>query len=64
MMKEIHEAEFSKLRAMLKQYFEYLKNNKGTLISRFFGLHKVCWKDSQGIKKMNYLVIMNNVFKY
>ena len=64
MMKEIHEEEFEKLRNILKPYYEYLTNNKETLVSRFFGLHKVIWKDGSNEKKINYIVIMNNVFKF
>ena len=41
-----------------------MTNNKETLISRFFGLHKVVWKDGSTMKKINYIVIMNNVFKF
>ena len=34
------------------------------MISRFFGLHEVIWKDTKGKVNKKYLVIMNNVFKF
>lgn len=34
------------------------------MISRFFGLHEVIFKDMSGKENKKYLVIMNNVFKF
>ena len=63
-MKEIHEAEFDKFLHILKPYHDHIVENPSTLISRFFGLHKVLWKDSSGRSNTKCLVIMNNVFKF
>ena len=64
MVKEIHATEFEKFRQILKQYFEHVEANPDTLISRFFGLHEVVWKDMTGKENKKHLLIMNNVFKY
>lgn len=39
-----------------------MKENKDSLISRFYGLHEVVWQDSDRNENKKYLVIMNNVF--
>lgn len=41
----------------------HMKSNPESLISRFFGLHRVSWRDGSGTQQTRYLVIMNNVFK-
>lgn len=63
LIKQIPEREFVKFRSILKEYFGHIKSNPETLISRFFGLHQVVWKDSAQKENKRYLVIMNNVFK-
>ena len=63
-IKEIPEVEFDKFNSILKTYYEHITRNKRTLGSQFYGLHQVTWSDSNGKKKVKYLVIMNNVFKY
>ena len=63
MMKTIPEREFKKFLEVLEPYYNHLKANPETLISRFFGLHQVSWKDSRTKSQTRYLVIMNNVFK-
>ena len=63
MIKTIPKREFSKFLSILQKYYEHLKENPETLISRFFGLHSVRWKDSKTKFQKRYLVIMNNVFK-
>lgn len=62
MMKTIPKREFDKFRDVLKDYFEHMKANRQSLISRFYGLHEVKWKGSDAQKNQRYLVIMNNVF--
>ena len=47
MMKTIPEREFKKFLEVLESYYNHLKENPETLISRFFGLHQVSWKDSR-----------------
>ena len=62
-MKTIPKREFVKFLEVLEPYYNHLKENPETLISRFFGLHQVRWKDSRSKSQQRYLVIMNNVFK-
>ncbi|GAA5977881.1 hypothetical protein JCM11641_006098 [Rhodosporidiobolus odoratus] len=57
-IKTIRHTEHKFLRSILKDYHEYVKKNPHTLISRFYGLHRV--KLPHG-KKIHF-VIMNNLF--
>jgi len=41
LMKTIPEREFKKFMEVLEKYFNHMKANPQTLISRFFGLHQV-----------------------
>lgn len=41
MLKTIQYREYKKLRGLLKSYYEYIKHNPNTLITKFFGLHKL-----------------------
>ena len=48
---------------ILKDYYNYIKCNPKTLITRFFGLHKLLEKNQKGeIIGRIYFVIMANVF--
>ena len=62
MLKTISRNEFKKLKAILKSYYNHIQNNPDTLVTRFFGLHKVQWTKMAVIHK-KYLVVMNNVFR-
>ena len=62
MVKTLPEREFDSFREILKGYFEYLDQNPNSLISRFYGLHKMTWTDLSGEKQTIYLVVMNNIF--
>jgi 1-phosphatidylinositol-4-phosphate 5-kinase len=62
MMKTIPLREFDKFRNVLKAYYSHMRAYKDSLISRFYGLHEVCWIGSDGKEQKRYLVIMNNVF--
>eukprot|EP00347_Sterkiella_histriomuscorum_P008734 403343955 len=62
MLKTISRDEFKKLKEILKQYYNHIQNNPFTLITKFFGLHKVSWTVKAIIHK-KYLVVMNNVFR-
>ena len=44
-IKEIPEVEFDKFKSILKSYYEHITRNKRTLVSQFYGLHKVTWID-------------------
>lgn len=58
-IKTIHHAEHRQLRRILKDYHSHVKNNPNTLISQFYGLHRL--KVHGGMKKVHFLV-MNNLF--
>ncbi|KIY64547.1 SAICAR synthase-like protein [Cylindrobasidium torrendii FP15055 ss-10] len=57
-IKTIHHNEHKFLRTVLKQYYEHVKENPHTLISRFYGLHRVKLPHGRKI----HFVIMNNIF--
>ncbi|KAG8817645.1 Phosphatidylinositol-4-phosphate 5-kinase, partial [Serendipita sp. 399] len=57
-IKTIRHIEHKWLRRVLKDYYKHVKDNPHTLISRFYGLHRV--KLPRG-KKIHF-VIMNNLF--
>ena len=57
-IKTIHHAEHKFLRKILKEYYEHVKDNPNTLLSQFYGLHRV--KVPYG-KKIHF-VVMNNLF--
>lgn len=45
MLKTISPAEFKHLKTILKDYYNHLTMNPHTLITRFFGLHKIKCKE-------------------
>ncbi|CAP64688.1 uncharacterized protein PODANS_5_9630 [Podospora anserina S mat+] len=57
-IKTIHHAEHKFLRKILKDYYQHVTNNPNTLLSQFYGLHRV--KMPYG-KKIHF-VVMNNLF--
>ncbi|KAF9269565.1 SAICAR synthase-like protein [Marasmius fiardii PR-910] len=57
-IKTIHHKEHKFLLRVLKKYYEHVKSNPHTLLSRFYGLHRV--KLPRG-RKIHF-VIMNNLF--
>jgi len=57
-IKTIHHAEHKFLRKILKEYYQHVTNNPNTLLSQFYGLHRV--KIPYG-KKIHF-VVMNNLF--
>ena len=57
-IKTIHHTEHKFLRKILKQYYEHIKSNPHTLLSRFYGLHRVKLPHGRKI----HFVIMNNLF--
>jgi len=64
MLKTISKSEFYKLRTLLQDYYEYLTQNPQTLLTRFFGLHKITYFRHDGHPDCKYLTVMNNVFKH
>lgn len=63
MLKTISQSEFHNLREILKDYYNHLAIYPHTLITRFFGLHKIKYSKENGGKARIYFVIMANVFK-
>jgi len=57
-IKTIHHAEHKFLRRILKDYYQHVIDNPNTLLSQFYGLHRV--KMPYG-KKIHF-VVMNNLF--
>ncbi|KAK2741381.1 Phosphatidylinositol-4-phosphate 5-kinase [Myotisia sp. PD_48] len=57
-IKTIHHAEHKLLRRILREYYQHTENNPNTLISQFYGLHRV--KMAYG-RKIHF-VVMNNLF--
>lgn len=58
-IKTIHHSEHKQLRRILKDYYQHVKDNPNTLISQFYGLHRL--KVQGGMKKVHFIV-MNNLF--
>ncbi|KAM7185134.1 hypothetical protein V8F33_012580 [Rhypophila sp. PSN 637] len=57
-IKTIHHGEHKFLRKILKDYYQHVIDNPNTLLSQFYGLHRV--KIPYG-KKIHF-VVMNNIF--
>lgn len=57
-IKTIHQAEHKLLRRILRDYYHHIEHNPNTLISQFYGLHRV--KIPYG-RKIHF-VVMNNLF--
>ncbi|KKK25942.1 hypothetical protein ARAM_004852 [Aspergillus rambellii] len=57
-IKTIHHAEHKLLRRILPEYYKHVEQNPNTLISQFYGLHRV--KMAYG-RKIHF-VVMNNLF--
>ncbi|KAG0670859.1 Phosphatidylinositol-4-phosphate 5-kinase [Kluyveromyces marxianus] len=64
-IKTIHHAEHKHLRKILRRYYEHIKVNPDTLISQFYGLHRVKMPISFRSKikyRKIYFLVMNNLF--
>lgn len=61
-IKTIHRSEHVKLRHILKDYHTHIKNNPNTMISQFYGLHRVKMPLYYGKGRKIYFIIMNNLF--
>lgn len=57
-IKTIHHSEHKFLLSILKEYYNHVKSNPNTLLSRFYGLHRVKLPHGRKI----HFVIMNNLF--
>ena len=71
MLKTLPKREFDKLREILQPYLQHMSENKDSLLTYFFGMHKVVWESSNsscsmggvGQTQTRYIVIMDNLFK-
>ncbi|ONH70152.1 hypothetical protein BON22_0290 [Cyberlindnera fabianii] len=61
-IKTIHPAEHRQLRKVLKHYYQHVKENPNTMISQFYGLHRVKMPITYGKRRKIYFIIMNNLF--
>ena len=57
-IKTIHASEHKFLRKILKFYYDHVVANPNTLISRFYGLHRIRMKNGPKI----HFVVMSNIF--
>ncbi|RYP88810.1 hypothetical protein DL769_000237 [Monosporascus sp. CRB-8-3] len=57
-MATLHHAEHKFLRKILKEYYEHVMDNPNTLLSQFYGLHRVRLLYGKKI----HFVVMNNLF--
>lgn len=62
MLKTISKDEFIKLRATLQPYHEHLLRNPDSLMTRYYGLHRIKYSEG-GKSKEQYIIIMNNMFR-
>ena len=62
-MKTISEGEYKVLLNTLKDYHDYLVENPDSLITRYFGLHKIELISQSLERKTFYFVMMKNIFK-
>ncbi|CEP64590.1 1-phosphatidylinositol-4-phosphate 5-kinase LALA0_S12e02432g [Lachancea lanzarotensis] len=64
-IKTIHHAEHLHLRRTLREYYTHIKENPDTLVSQFYGLHRVkmpiSFKSKIKHRKI-YFLVMNNLF--
>lgn len=60
-IKTVHHSEHKQLRKVLREYYNHVKENPNTLISQFYGLHRVKMSFGSGYRKVHF-VVMNNLF--
>ncbi|CAN3356110.1 phosphatidylinositol 4-phosphate 5-kinase Mss4p [Diutina catenulata] len=60
-IKTIHHSEHRQLLRILKDYHSHVRDNPNTLISQFYGLHRVKMPLRSGSKTVHF-VVMNNLF--
>ena len=61
-IKTIRDSEVKILIKTLPNYYNHLENTPNSLLSRYYGLHKLRFYKNDKMKKSFFLVIMNNVF--
>lgn len=61
-IKTIHHSEHRQLRRILRNYYAHVKTNPNTLLSQFYGLHRVKMPFCKGKIRKVYFLVMNNLF--
>ena len=62
MLKTIAKAEYDKLISTLEGYHNHLIEHPDSLMTRYYGLHKIKYTVN-GENKQQYIIIMNNMFR-
>jgi hypothetical protein len=62
MLKTIAKDEFNKLLDTIQQYHEHLLNYPGSLMIRYYGLHRIKYHEGGKLKEQ-YIIIMNNMYR-
>lgn len=62
LLKTIAREEYNKLIDTLPQYHNHLLENPNSLLTRYYGLHKIKYLEKGGTKEQ-YIIIMNNMFR-
>ncbi|KAI5953260.1 MSS4 [Candida jiufengensis] len=61
-IKTIHHSEHRRLMKMLKPYYLHVKNNPNSLLSQFYGLHRIKMSMFGRKSKKVHFIVMNNIF--
>ena len=62
-MKTVTEGEYKVILSTLQEYHKYLQSHPNSLITRYFGLHKIEMISTTMSRKTFYFVMMKNIFK-
>ena len=68
MLKSIAGREFKKLFEILRDYTEYCQAHPDSLMTKFFGMYRLEWRDPTDTSCMakpvvSYLIVMQNLFR-
>lgn len=61
LIKAIPKREYKSLKNMLRGYYNHIKENRSSLLTRFYGLHKLTFFKGKNKKKVLYICVMNNI---
>lgn len=62
-MKTVNKGEYKVILSTLQEYHKYLQTHPNSLITRYFGLHKIVMVSTTMKRKTFYFVMMKNIFK-
>jgi 1-phosphatidylinositol-4-phosphate 5-kinase len=62
-MKTVTYGEHKTLLSSLRRYHAYIANNDGSIVNRYFGMHKIELCSVNLERKTYYFVMMKNAFK-